>query len=205
MLKSRKTGGDIHIAHASILSTRACLRAVRPSSMCWKMLKLLHSCVVQSDRVIDRRNICEMCLFRIVYRDFFVSRLLLSVSCVAALATSISDVRNISHSISSIGIVEHCHQTLINSSPRLASLLEQEQDHCVLNQSSEHEEDTNNKIEVNSIETGGYWRLFPAITKLGSAVTEKKFETFQHPLNSLPTKSFPLHFLYQSTLYVVAK
>ena len=34
MLNMMKMGGEIHMAQASILSTRACLRGVRPPSMC---------------------------------------------------------------------------------------------------------------------------------------------------------------------------
>ena len=36
-LKMTKTGGEIHMAQASILSTRACLRADRPVSRCWNV------------------------------------------------------------------------------------------------------------------------------------------------------------------------
>ena len=34
MLNMMKMGGEIHMAQASILSTRACLRGVRPTSTC---------------------------------------------------------------------------------------------------------------------------------------------------------------------------
>ena len=51
------------------------------------------------------------------------------------------------------GVLEHGHQPLVNCPPGLPTLLEQQQDHGVLDERREHEENADHEIEVNSIET----------------------------------------------------
>ena len=120
-------------------------------------------------RVMKRENICRMCLK--CYPDLFVSPLLLIAATIARLSGSVGHAR---HRVGRIGVVEHGHQTLVNCSSGLSSLLQQQKNHRIFDESRKYKENTDNKIEVNSIEARGYWSLFSKNNKI--VITKRQLD-----------------------------
>lgn len=93
-----------------------------------------------------------LCLSLSPHRDFLVSDRLLLADAGARARTLAGPVAGPGGGGRG-GVLEHGHQPLVNCPPGLPTLLEQQQDHGVLDERREHEENADHEIEVNSIET----------------------------------------------------